>query len=492
MSKKARFHLYIPEWVVVLLVTLLGAVARFSFIAKSSIWHDEGFSIALATRTPVEIWAGSARDVHPPLYYLLLHFWMSLFGTSQLAVRSLSAVAGIAVIPLGYIIVKKMAGKRAAVLAGFMLALAPFLIRYSQEARMYGLLGLIMLAAFYAVMCIVENPKKIWPYILYALAIAVGMYTHYFAALAVVSFWAYLVVLQSPKRWRFEKTIFLSAKWWLANIFALLIFLPWAPNALAQIGRAQGLGWLPKASLRTFHDTVWQFFTFTDARQIVSALYWLVPVLILALAVYLLVTDRSREKYMRLLVSYSFLPVAVALLVSLQRPIFHERYFAFSAIGIYIIVAIAVSRLAGKRSWLFVVMSLLVLSTELVGVRNVYSQANHQMGPVVQTVNNNYLPNDSIIAGELYVYFDASYYNKTGQKILLYTANSNLNGYGESGLLYDRSVYVASYDKFNSGDRVWLIGKTGQQNYYQQVPQSWLLLQEFSAGYGEARLYQVK
>ena len=107
MSKKARFHLYIPEWAVVLLVTLLGAVARFSFIAKSSIWHDEGFSIALATRTPLEIWAGSARDVHPPLYYLLLHFWMSLFGTSQLAVRSLSAVAGIAVIPLGYIIVKK-------------------------------------------------------------------------------------------------------------------------------------------------------------------------------------------------------------------------------------------------------------------------------------------------------------------------------------------------------------------------------------------------
>jgi len=492
MKKKPNFHLYLPEWAVILLITVLGAVARFSFIAKSSVWHDEGFSFALASRTPVEIWAGSARDVHPPLYYLLLHFWIELFGTSQLAIRSLSAIMGIAVIPLGYIIVKKIAGKRAAVLAGFMLALAPFLIRYSQEARMYGLLGLVMLVAFYSVMRIVENPKKIWPYFLYAVSVGLGLYTHYFTALAVISFWVYLITIQPPRRWRFQKTIFLSSKWLFANVLALIIFLPWAPSALAQVRRAQGLSWLARASIRTFHDTVWQFFTFTDARQIITFLYWLIPLVILALAIYLLATDKSREKFTRLLVCYSFLPILTALAISLQKPIFHERYFAFSAIGIYMILAVAISRLAGKRSWLFAVMSLAVISTELVGIRNVYSQSNHQMGAVIQTVNSGYLPNDQLLAAELYVYFDASYYNETGQKMLLFTANSSLNGYGESGLLYDKSVYLDSYQKLNLGQRVWLIGKTGQQDYYRQVPQNWQLLQKYSAGYGEARLYQVK
>jgi len=492
MSKKANFLPTMPSWVWIGLAVITGAIARFAFITKSSIWHDEGFSILLAKRSSVEIWIGSARDVHPPLYYLLLHWWMKLFGDSVVAIRSLSAVASLGVIIVGFLIIKRMAGQRAAILAAFILALAPFLVRYSQEARMYGLLGLFMLLALYAVMRIVEQPKIVWPYVLYAIMIGFGMYTHYFTGLAVIAFWVYLIFLQSPKQWRIGKTIFLSLKWWLANVAALLLFLPWLPSAFAQLTRGQGLGWLPKATLTTFHDTIWQFLTFTDAHNLGQLVFWLVPIVVVCAALYVLITNSTKEKYACLLVSYSFVPIFLTLLISTQKPLFHERYFAFAAIGIYLIIAMAIDRLAGKHIWVFGLLSAVVIGTEIIGVRNVYAQANHQMAVAMQAVNQQYISGDTIIAGEMYVYFDGSYYNQTNQKILLYTGISQPNGYGESGLLYNQNVYIDSFAQIPQGSRVWLVGKTGEHQYYNNIPASWQLIKQSEAGYSEMRLYAVK
>lgn len=446
----------------------------------------------LAKRSSQEIWLGSARDVHPPLYYELLHIWMKLFGTSELAIRSLSTIAGVLIIPIGYLIVKKIAGLRAAVLASFVLALAPFLVRYSQEARMYGLLGLLLLLALYAVIEIVERPKRTWPYVLYTLSIAAGLYTHYFTVLAVLAFWLYFVLLEKPSTWQIGKNIWLSLRWWVANLAAVILFLPWIPNLLAQLRRGQGLSWLPPATLRTLPDTIWQFFSFTDGRALFVFIYWLVPLLVIIAGAYLWLRDKSKYKFARLLVLYSFLPIAIGLLVSIKKPIFHERYFAFAAIGVYLILVIALEWLAGKRTWLFAVLAALLLAVECIGVRNVYYQANHQMRNVMQTANLDYRPGDKLVAGELYVYFDGSYYNATGQPIGLYTAGTEPNGYGESGLLYNQNVYLNSYSTIPAGTRVWLIGKTGEHSYYNQIPSNWKLLEEKLAGYSELRLYQVQ
>ena len=473
------------------LATVLGALARWVLIARSSIWHDEGFSIMLALRTPAEIWAGSARDVHPPLYYELLHYWMALLGNSAVAIRSLSALAGVLVIPLCFFIVKKMFGARAGVITAFFVALSPFLIRYSIEARMYGILGIFTLLALYAVVLIAHNPKNNWSYLLYTLAIAAGLYTHYFAALAVVAFWLYLITLQKPHNWRFNKTIFLSVRWWLANVFALALFMPWVPNMLAQFRRAQGLGWLPKTSLWTFHDTMWQFFTFTDAHKITSALYIIFPILIIVATIIIIYNDKTKPRYSRLIVFYSFVPIAIALLVSSFKPIYHERYFAFTLAGICMILAIAIVDIGRKKTYITTILFVSIIAMQLIGIRNVYSQSSHRMDVVMQKLNTGFNTNDNIIAGELYVYFDGSYYNKTGQKIYLYTGKTKPNGYGESGLLYDKSVYLDSFDSIDS-NRVWLIGKTGEQNYYQSVPGTWKLLEAYSAGYSEVRLYQVQ
>ena len=474
------------------IISILALLVRAINITKSSIWHDEGFSVMLALRNPIQIWQGSARDVHPPFYYELLHCWMKLFGSSAIAVRSLSLMAGVLAVIVGFMVVKSISTKRAAIISALFLALAPIMVRYSQEARMYGLLTLLMLIALYAVINIVKKPNQIWPYVLYTLSIGLGLYTHYFTALAVISLWFYLVLLQSPKKWQLNKTIFLSLKWWLANIVALLLFLPWLGNMVAQLTRGQGLGWLGKTNIYSLGSALWQFVSFTDGKQLPMLLWWAVVIIVIGASIYIVIKDESKQKFNLLIVIYSLLPIFLALAVSTFKPVFHERYFVFSAAGIFIILALAIDKASNARQWLLYALVFGVIIVEVIGVRNVYAQSNHQMQNVLSNLNTQAKSGDIVIAGELYVFFDGSYYNKSNLPIKLYTANSNLNGYGESGLLYDQNVYLNSYSTVPAGSRVWLIGKTGNQQYYNQVPPNWQLQQQVQAGYSELRLYQVK
>ncbi len=472
-------------------IIVLAVTARWVGITKSSIWHDEGYSAMLASRDWLGIWLGSARDVHPPLYYELLHGWSVIFGNSALALRSLSAVCGVAVVGLGYLIVDKITKRHnIAALAGVILALNPFLIRYSQEARMYGVLGVFMLVAMLGLIMIVRRNNRWLGYALYILGISAGLYTHYFTVLVVASFWLYVASLYIVKG---NKKIKLLSdwRWWGANVLAVIIFLPWIPNMINQITSGQGLGWLSKTSIATFNDTIWQFFTFTDAHLIGPISYWVLPLGVLAAILYISILDKSKERFVRLLAIFTLLPILSVIVISLVKPVFHQRYFVFSALSVCMLLAIYFSSLVKKHRAVAVALALVVISLQLVGIRNVYSQGNHQMGNVMDALNQQYLPGDSIISAELYTYFDSSFYNQTGSRILLYTHNGRPNGYGESGLLYDKGVYTDSFTSLPPG-RVWLIGKTGQHDYYDSVPPSWVLKQSYRGGYSEARLYQIQ
>lgn len=455
----------------------------------------------LSSRMPADIWLGSARDVHPPLYYLLLHYWTQLFGTSALAARSMSMALSIITVVVGYKIVQKVSTERAARLAGVFLALAPFLVRYSQEARMYGVLGVFLIVGTWLLLKIVERPKNAWLWLGYILAMTAGFYTHYFALFALMAQWLFLLTLGPVKNWKIGKTLWLSPAWWGANIAIVLLYIPWIPNFIAQFTRGQGIGWIPKTTIYTLPSGIWQFFTYTDARALPSVIYFALPLIVLVASAYILIGDKeegSRGK--RLVVLYALLPIILTIAVSLKKPIYQDRYLAFAAVGIYMIIAMAIDKLARKRQILFYILAALVIAIELIGISNVYRQATHQMAVVAGSVNDNYQADDMILAGELYVYFDFSYYNKTGVLPRLFTPRNadgtinHPNGYGESGLLYDRAnqIYLDDLSTIQAGKRVWFVGKTGDKAYYAKIPAGWRLLREDEVGGSKVRLYKVQ
>ncbi len=135
-------------------LTVLGlALAlRFYRLDAQSLWADEGTSVALAPRSLIQIARDASHDIHPPLYYFLLHYWVQLFGTTEAAVRSLSAIVGTALVAATYALGRRLFNPRLGLTAAFIAALSPFQIYYSQETRMYILATLLGTLSFLALL----------------------------------------------------------------------------------------------------------------------------------------------------------------------------------------------------------------------------------------------------------------------------------------------------------------------------------------------------
>jgi len=132
-------------------IILLALGLRLYRLDAQSLWNDEGSSVALAQRDLPTITRNAAGDIHPPLYYYLLHFWVSLAGHSEFALRSFSALAGVALVGGTYLLGRRLFGLPTAIIAALISALSPFQVYYSQEARMYifvSLFGLLSMITY--------------------------------------------------------------------------------------------------------------------------------------------------------------------------------------------------------------------------------------------------------------------------------------------------------------------------------------------------------
>lgn len=521
-NRKARQTAWLQltqEKIIVPVLMLIATAVRFATITKASIWHDEGFTMMLIARNPAEIWAGSARDVHPPLFYELLHGWTQIFGRSELAARSMSAVAGLATIFICYLLVKRYFSRQSATIVLLLLALAPFLIRYSQEARMYGLLGLFTIGATYVLLRYLEKRNNNRWLVAYAFLMAAGLFTHYFTALVVVAHWLYVMTLEVPWRWRFGKSFWLSWHWILANIAILVLWSPWLPSFYGQFSRGQGISWIPKTTERTFTNSMWQNLTFTDGGQLPQLVYWLIPLMIFAGVSYLAWRLRNKVPQIKMLYFYTFLPILLTIAISVVKPVYQDRYLVFAANGLVVLMGIAVYELIKRQRTIgYTVLGLLV-AVCVVGAMNVARQASHSMGRVGTYVDQKFQAGDEIISAELYTYFDFSYYCKqcldvrnrqtplpegfenltaalpSYVQLQLNTVGGRPNGYGESALLYDRAekIYLDDWSQIRpSSGRVWLVGKPGDKPYWQETPVNWTELDRYQTNSSEVRLYQVQ
>ncbi|HWF75438.1 MAG TPA: glycosyltransferase family 39 protein [Solirubrobacteraceae bacterium] len=170
-------------WVLALVV--IAALARLPTLAEQSFWLDEAYTEHLVRMSlGAMLHAIPRSESTPPVYYVLAWGWTRVLGHSEFALRSLSALAGILTVPVTYALALRLAGRRAAVIAGLLLALSPLLIWYSQEARAYALatlLGTVSLTCFVAFL---DTRRGAWLAV-WAAASALGLATHYFVAFVV-------------------------------------------------------------------------------------------------------------------------------------------------------------------------------------------------------------------------------------------------------------------------------------------------------------------
>jgi uncharacterized membrane protein len=155
-----------------------GAVLRF--VTTSQLWLDEALSVDIARLPLGKIPDALRHDGHPPLYYFLLHGWMSVFGESNVAVRALSGVFGLLALPLVWFAGKRLGGRPVAWAALLILAVSPFALRYSTETRMYSIVMVLVLAGYLMVAEALERSSWIR---LAGIAVVTGLLllSHYWA-----------------------------------------------------------------------------------------------------------------------------------------------------------------------------------------------------------------------------------------------------------------------------------------------------------------------
>src|SRR5512136_1545648 len=163
MNEEIEFDDLAP-WLVIF-ITLVGGFLRVYLLANKGMWLDETFSVWIANHNVADMLQWIVKiDQHPPLYYLLLHYWVALNGDTPYAVRLLSALFGAATIPIIYLIGKRMSGVVMGLAAAVLLALSPFNIHLAQEARMYTCLAFNAAVAIYALVRLLTEPRSARPF----------------------------------------------------------------------------------------------------------------------------------------------------------------------------------------------------------------------------------------------------------------------------------------------------------------------------------------
>ncbi len=169
-----------------LLLVALGAAIRFATLTSQGFWLDEQVTVSLVQLSPIELLKQViATESNPSLYYLLLGGWERVFGSGEFGIRSFSALAGTAAIPLVFLAAKSLYSHRAAVIAAAITATSPLLIWYSQEARNYELLLFFAALSFLCFAKALDDHGYRWLWA-WALASAVALATHYFAFFLIV------------------------------------------------------------------------------------------------------------------------------------------------------------------------------------------------------------------------------------------------------------------------------------------------------------------
>lgn len=205
------------------IAVIAGIVLRF--YCPSALWLDEAISVNIARLPLRQIPGALAHDGSPPLYYVLLHYWMEMFGRSDIAVRALSGVISVATLPVFWLAGRRLGGRTVAWVTFFLALSSPFAINYATTTRMYSLMILLSLLGFVALSAAYESPTRARMLALGAVTAAI-LYTHYWGLYLVISAGLWLL-------WRMR----VAGRGWSAfkaMAYGALVWLPWAPVFIYQ------------------------------------------------------------------------------------------------------------------------------------------------------------------------------------------------------------------------------------------------------------------
>jgi hypothetical protein len=353
------------------LTFVIGISLRWTGLNKQSLWADEGYTTWFSQFSPEAQWRLMPWETQAPSYHIVLHYWTSVWGTSETAFRALSALFSTLSLIVLYLIARKMWPSR--FFASLVLALSAisfFQIWYAKEARSYALLGFFLVASVYCLQLYLEKPTV--PRSLGVIAtICAGLYTHNMALFYVPGFVAFWFVYPSEMAFRRKVKNFA-----ILGAAVALIYLPWLPMLAKQAISVHGYFWAPKPGIRDlcnslcifsgldvnvlkilrYHVPIWRLFGFW---------FWVAIILsILALCIWSGwqgTSSADRRKCIALQL-YALLPVVLVFAWSrVSTSVYVDRNFIGTCVLLPLVLCSPTAVHAGSRRSLFQMIGCVLL-----------------------------------------------------------------------------------------------------------------------------------
>ena len=464
--------------IILLLFALAVTLCEISNLTKVSLWHDESFSALLVKYDFSEMIARIKMDVHPPLYYIILRGWTDVFTNSLFSLRMFGVFFSFLTILGVYIFINKaFKNSLLALFASLLYALSYFQIQYAMEARMYSLGTFLVVIAGYLLLKALERKKPGW-WILYAVSVSLGIYTHYFIAFWIISQAIYLICF-FRKEFKFAL---------LAYSLVLISYVPWLPTFFKQFNQVQETYWIPAMSIWSIPNT---FSKMTSGAVVDPSKSWfflvLLTILIAVATIFFLKKTQAKEKWL-FFVSLVF-PFLVAAILSYKRSIYIDRYFIFGFPFYLLILASAILAI-NKKSVRLILVSIALIGASITFPcqwNSLHVEKKPGMSAAAKYVNENTEPDEKIFVSSSLIYFTFKYYNRSGIQAKLY-APGPMPHFSGTALLSKEDVITDFSEETKKGDIVWMVNTTGFGNYQPTLPQNWV--KENEKGFEEVNAYQ--
>ncbi len=349
-----------------LLILWLAFGLRLYRLGAQSIWWDEGHSIFVASHPMAAIPTLPAMDVHPPLYFVLLHLWMAVAGDSEFALRYLSVIFSLLTVALLWRFAQAI--KSTPLLVALFATLSPMYVAYAQEVRSYACLTFFALASTYCYFrfWILDTDYKSVSSkkskIAYIVLTALCLYIHYFAI--------FLLLFQNLFYLFNLKSKIQNLKLWLfAQIAILILFAPQLRLATRQVSDyANPNLLLPTLSYFITHS--WQAYT-VGLTVDPSLAQWGMGIMAMVILIAIYAKPYRFSKPIRFetifLLAWFTIPLTAYFLVLQKRPSFEPRYLMLVTPSLFLLLGSGLNR---NHKASFVIPNLLLTPYSLLLIPN--------------------------------------------------------------------------------------------------------------------------
>ena len=350
-------------------ILLLGII--FICIAgfHEDIWFDESYSVAIAKHDFGDIWNITGNDVHPPLYYWMLHIVWMIFGNQTIAFRLFSVLAIVILGILGYTHIRKDFGEKVGILFSFFVYFLPVMCTYSQEIRMYSWSCLIItILAIYAYR-LYKSIKDKTPLRLQNKNLAIfgifsimACYIHYYA-LATTGIINFIILIYLIKNRKDNMKILRN--FIILAVIQIILYIPWLLYLKGQVAHVESGFWI---ALK--YSTLIEVLSFQFRRQLDTEFVFdiqTIIALVASLGMYVYIGYRiyksKKEKDSMLpgilsIITYVLVILAV-LIISFKTPILYARYLIVMT-GLYIFgMAFFIAK--EKKKWVIGIICAIIL-----------------------------------------------------------------------------------------------------------------------------------